>query len=453
MPIGALLSCFILTSRELQAACGASGGNKTAIRMLQIRNYIGSLKRGVPIRPAIFRVVPGVCTALSLARFWQEVPGHARRALGIFFHIRYTHSNIPGLRVGGTYVGKIQIKLTWAYQLQLFPKTLRQIKKNCAFKTFDGLIRITGFGSDVSAKATDKKALKNMTQSSCLSTQGALKSLNEASPRILCPHEEHIPYIGTIGKRRQSRLKVPKPVFRNSYRQPIGSKDKFYQVIIGPTSDRIELAGEAVTAIKKPSHQTKQLAFVSCHIMNHVPLLPAAGPLALQPVPVPNPALPQPGWITLSAALQTLANEMVNMPNSNPMQQIATMNLNMIQLVNGFNQLQGQLLQGLNDVATGLNTLMDNHAEVIDRLDLVPMRAHNAAAPASGVLQYPPNIAVALPLPTTLEQALGLSAPQYLAAINALRAGGAPALQAVTPNASLAVKRQHFLRYMGINVA
>jgi hypothetical protein len=48
---------------------------------------------------------------------------------------------------------------------------------------------------------------------------------------------------------------------------------------------------------------------------NFLPI-PVVPPLVLQPVPVPNPALPQTNWNALSAAMQTVAAETANVPNS-----------------------------------------------------------------------------------------------------------------------------------------
>ncbi|KAJ6520854.1 hypothetical protein B0H19DRAFT_1204466 [Mycena capillaripes] len=48
---------------------------------------------------------------------------------------------------------------------------------------------------------------------------------------------------------------------------------------------------------------------------NFLPI-PVVPPLVLQPVPVPNPALPQTNWNALSGAMQTVAAETANIPNS-----------------------------------------------------------------------------------------------------------------------------------------
>ncbi|KAJ7194104.1 hypothetical protein GGX14DRAFT_586914 [Mycena pura] len=190
-----------------------------------------------------------------------------------------------------------------------------------------------------------------------------------------------------------------------------------------------------------------------------IPVLPA---LVLQPVPVPNPALPQTDWNALSAAMQTVAAESANIPNSNVMQQIVAMNANMNTLVGGFNQLQNQLILGhnnligafpgivntLNLILGGLNVVMERQAVKCFRLDLVPMRAHNAAAPASGHIQYPPNIVVAAPLPVTIGDAMMLTGPQYFAAINALIAANAPGLVAIANNVPFPQMQNHFLSYL-----
>ncbi|KAJ7434374.1 hypothetical protein B0H11DRAFT_1999759 [Mycena galericulata] len=166
--------------------------------------------------------------------------------------------------------------------------------------------------------------------------------------------------------------------------------------------------------------------------------LPPAVPLVLQPLPVPNPALAQPNWNALSAAMQTVATETANIPNSNPLQQIVAMNANMLQLVQAFNLLQNQLVI--------------SHNAIVARLDLVPMRGHNGAATASGILQYPPGVVANTLLPVTLADALAFSGPQYIQAINHLIASNAPGLVPVPGgnNATLPAKRQHFLNYLGI---
>ncbi|KAJ6574129.1 hypothetical protein B0H19DRAFT_1371345 [Mycena capillaripes] len=155
--------------------------------------------------------------------------------------------------------------------------------------------------------------------------------------------------------------------------------------------------------------------------------------------------------------MQTVAAETANIPNSNPMQQIVAMNANMNTLVGGFNQLQGQLVQGHNAVVgalpgiiNALNLILGGLNTVIERLDLVPMRAHNAAAPASGHIQYPPNIVAAAPLPVTVGDAIMLTGPQYFAAINALIAANAPGLAAIANNAPFPQMQNHFLSYLGI---
>ncbi|KAJ7743056.1 hypothetical protein DFH07DRAFT_777547, partial [Mycena maculata] len=187
--------------------------------------------------------------------------------------------------------------------------------------------------------------------------------------------------------------------------------------------------------------------------MNQAPL-PPFPPLVLQQLPVPNPALPQPNWNVLSAAMQTMAVEAVNIPNSNPMQQIIAMNQNMTQLVQAFNQVQAQVVATHNAVITSNQLLTEGWHYSRSSLQLVPMRSHNAAATASTHLRYPPGVpapvAVGGAMPITLADAVGLTGPQSVAAVNALIAAGAPGLLPVPLNAPALAKRRHFLDYMGI---
>ncbi|KAJ7107842.1 hypothetical protein C8R44DRAFT_986941 [Mycena epipterygia] len=182
--------------------------------------------------------------------------------------------------------------------------------------------------------------------------------------------------------------------------------------------------------------------------MNQAPR-PPFPPLVLQPLPVPNHALPQPNWNVMSAAMQTMAVEAVNIPNSNPTQQIIAMNQNMIQVVLAFNQVQAQVVATHNAVITSNRLLTEG-------LQLVPMRSHNAAATASTHLRYPPGVpapvAAGEAIPITLADAVGLTGPQSVAAVNALIAAGAPGLLPVPLNAPALAKRRHFLNYMGIYV-
>ncbi|KAJ7788447.1 hypothetical protein B0H14DRAFT_2628271 [Mycena olivaceomarginata] len=179
-----------------------------------------------------------------------------------------------------------------------------------------------------------------------------------------------------------------------------------------------------------------------------IPVFPA---LVLQPIPVLNPVLPQTNWNTLFATMQTVATKTANIPNLNPIQQIVAMNANMNTLVRGFNQLQGQLIQGYYVIVGALPGIINmlNLSGVSTPLDLMPMHAHNATVPASGHIQYPPNIVVVVPLLATVGDAM-LTGPQYFAAIDALMTANAPDLMVIANNVPSPQMQNHFLSYLGI---
>jgi hypothetical protein len=86
----------------------------------------------------------------------------------------------------------------------------------------------------------------------------------------------------------------------------------------------------------------------------------------------------------------------------------------MAQSVLAFNDLQLQLVTGLNTVIQSFSPLQSSAEtcrNLLFRLDLAPMRFHNAAAPASGSVCYPPGIVAAPPLPITISDAIALNGP------------------------------------------
>jgi hypothetical protein len=102
--------------------------------------------------------------------------------------------------------------------------------------------------------------------------------------------------------------------------------------------------------------------------------LPQLPPLVLEPFPEPDPNAPQPNWNNLANALTTISNELTNLPNAvspcqsitltcaqstsqNPMEQIMTMNANMIAMVQSFNRLQTTVVTSVNQLQTTVNQL------------------------------------------------------------------------------------------------
>jgi len=127
--------------------------------------------------------------------------------------------------------------------------------------------------------------------------------------------------------------------------------------------------------------------------------------------------------------------------NTNINDQIRAMNDAMDQAVREFNELQHELTTTLNAVLQRCTVL-----------DLIPMWTHNARAPASGTIRYPPGIARTAPLPVTIADAVRLDGAQAGAALAALEAANAPNLRPLAPDAGDAEKKQHLLEYLGIYI-
>ncbi|KAJ7615595.1 hypothetical protein DFH06DRAFT_1239570 [Mycena polygramma] len=134
-----------------------------------------------------------------------------------------------------------------------------------------------------------------------------------------------------------------------------------------------------------------------------------------------------------------------------PAEQTVAMETHMAQF-DAFNQNQAAFAASQNGVVAGLSTVLDTLAMLDAKMDLIPMRAHNAAISMCDAFAYPPGIVEGGPLPINLFYADEMNDAQWLAAIHALIHAKAPGFIAPADDAPLEEKRQRFLQYLGIYV-
>ncbi|KAF9025776.1 hypothetical protein BDZ89DRAFT_1068020, partial [Hymenopellis radicata] len=115
-------------------------------------------------------------------------------------------------------------------------------------------------------------------------------------------------------------------------------------------------------------------------------------------------------------SLNTLAGELPNVPNANPMAAIQSMNANILQLI------------------------------AVLRLD--PIRVANGRASSDTPIRYPPPFVAGGALPSTPAEARNLSGTACTAALDAL--AGAPGLPPLPANPTAAMCKAHLLGYLGI---